>query len=442
MTTGVMGKLQVHRTLPAGETADDLRYVIEGGRALKGRMPVDAAKNAVLPLMAASLLTETDFILEAVPPLTDVWVMQELLAELGVRVEAATGRLRLRAEGALHPEAPYDLVSRMRASFLVAGPLLARLGRAHVPLPGGCTIGVRPVDLHLKGFAALGARVEEREGAVILEAPQGLRGAHIYLDFPSVTATENLMMAAVLSRGTTTIENAAAEPEVVDLANCLNEMGAHVTGAGTRVIRIKGRSRLDGVRYRPIPDRIEAATFLLMGAISGGEVLVGPVIPQHLRSVLAKLVEAGVEVAEEGEWIRVGGSPAARQGVDVITLPFPGFPTDLQAPWSALALTLPGTSLVTETLFENRFLHLQELRRLGGQIRQVERTAVIEGGGPLTAAPVTAHDLRGGAALVTAALAAWGRTEIRGVEHLERGYARLPEKLAGVGARVERRFHS
>lgn len=413
------------------------RIIVTGGRRLEGRVRVEGAKNAILPIIAASLLAEGESVLEEVPPLDDVHTICEVLRRLGVAVDfTGDGRVRVRVPRWLEHEAPYELVRKMRASFLVMGPLLARTGRARISLPGGCAIGTRPIDLHLKGFEALGASVTLGYGYIEVQGDR-LRGSRIYLDFPSVGATENIMMAACLAEGITTIENAAEEPEVVDLANYLNAMGSCIRGAGTNLIRIEGVEGLRGTTYRVIPDRIEAGTYMVAAAITGGEILVENALHEHLKPVIAKLKEAGAEILEDDGCLRIV-APSRPRAVDVKTLPYPGFPTDMQAQMMALLSIADGTSIVTETVFENRFMHVHELKRMGADIRIEGRSAIIRGVNRLTGAPVRATDLRAGAALVLAGLAAEGRTEISGVHHLDRGYLRLEEKLRRLGASVER----
>ncbi|MFS8640496.1 MAG: UDP-N-acetylglucosamine 1-carboxyvinyltransferase [Symbiobacteriaceae bacterium] len=414
------------------------RIVVRGGRPLQGEVRVSGAKNAALPVLAATLLVEDTCVLYDIPPLDDVETMTRLLQELGAHVDVAEGgALTVAAAGQLACEAPYDLVRRMRASILVLGPLLARNGRARAALPGGCAIGQRPIDLHLKGFAALGAEVNVSGGQVEVAARGRLRGASIYLDIPSVGATENIMMAAVLAEGTTTIENAAEEPEIVDLANFLNTLGADVRGAGTRVIQIHGVRELRGGTYTVIPDRIEAGTFMLAPLIAGGTVTVVGVVPEHVKSLTAKLREMGAEVVIDGDVITVSAAGRPR-AVDVKTLPYPGFPTDLQAPMMAALATAEGTATVTETVFENRFMHVPELRRMGARIQIQGQTAIVTGVERLQGAPVTATDLRSGAALILAGLGAEGVTEVSGVHHIDRGYVTIEEKLRGLGADVAR----
>lgn len=413
------------------------KLVITGGYPLQGKVRVAGAKNAVLPLMAATLMLTGETVLEEVPALEDVDTMVQVLAYLGIEARSdVPGQLCLKpaAEGVV--AAPYELVRRMRASFLVLGPLLACRGRAEIPLPGGCAIGTRPVDLHLKGMQALGAEVVLNQGTISARAGR-LKGCHIYLDFPSVGATENILMAATLAGGETVIENAAVEPEVVDLANFLSGAGAKIKGAGTSIVRVKGVKELRGTRHSIIPDRIEAGTFMVAAAITGGSVTVENVVYEHLKPVVAKLMEMGcsVSVLESGDALRVD-APSGLKAVDIKTMPYPGFPTDMQSPFLALATQTQGTSVVTETVFENRFLLVPELKRLGANVRTEGRTAVIEGKTPLTGAKVKAPDLRGGAALILAALVAQGETEVHNLYHVKRGYENLEEKLAGLGARV------
>lgn len=407
--------------------------VIWGGQPLRGEVRCDGAKNAALPVLAGALLMDSAAIFD-VPDLADVRTMVELLGAVGAHVTQDRDRISVSAPGPLVHEAPYDLVRKMRASFLVMGPLLVRCGKAVIPLPGGCAIGQRPVDLHLKGFQAMGAHISIEKGYVHASAPK-LHGAQIYLDVPSVGATENIMMAACLAHGETVIDNAAQEPEVVDLANFLNSAGARIKGAGTPRIRIDGVKELRDTAYTIIPDRIEAATYLIAGAITQGNVTVDNVIPLHLKSVLAKLHECGLEVTEWNKSIEISASCRAKP-VKIKTLPYPGFPTDVQAPFMSLLSLGEGTSIISETVFENRFAHAEELRRMGAKIRIEGSNAVIEGVPQLTGATVQATDLRAGAALCLAALAAQGVSYITGLEHLERGYANFASKLRDLGARI------
>ncbi|GEA18314.1 UDP-N-acetylglucosamine 1-carboxyvinyltransferase [Moorella sp. E306M] len=412
--------------------------VIQGRSRLQGRVAISGAKNAVLPIIAACLLTEDECYLEDIPRLADVDTMCGVIGEMGAEVypEGVKG-LRVAAASLKGVEPPYEFVRRMRASFLVMGPLLARLGRVRVSLPGGCAIGARPIDLHLKGMAALGASIHVNNGNVEAEAGR-LKGASIYLDFPSVGATENIMMAAALAEGTTIIENAAGEPEIVDLANFINAMGGRISGAGTRVIKIEGVRELHGARHAVIPDRVEAGTFMIAAAATGGDVFLENVISTHLKAVMAKLAEAGAELSEEDGGIRVRAELPLK-AVDIKTMPYPGFPTDMQAQFMALLTTARGSSVVTETVFENRFMHVNELKRMGASIFIEGHCAVVKGREKLTGAPVKATDLRAGAALVIAGLMAEGETVISCVHHIDRGYEDLVGKLQALGAKISRK---
>jgi UDP-N-acetylglucosamine 1-carboxyvinyltransferase len=414
------------------------KLIITGGVPLKGTIPVSGAKNAVLPIMAASLLVEGPCRLLDIPDLADVTTISEVLSTLGAKVSPIDGgEVTIDCSQIVNVEAPYDYVRRMRASFLVMGPLLARKGKAKMSMPGGCAIGTRPIDLHLKGLAALGASISLGHGQIEASVSHRLTGSRVYLDFPSVGATENIMMAAALAKGTTVIENAAEEPEIVDLANFLNSMGGKVFGAGTNIIRIDGVDSLKGGVHAVIPDRIEAGTYMVMAAATGGDVLVENVIADHLKPMVAKLLEAGVFVNEENGGIRVRGREPLI-AVDIKTLPYPGFPTDMQAQMMALMTVATGTSVIVETVFENRFMHVNELKRMGANIVIEGHSAVVKGVPRLTGAPVKATDLRAGAALVVAALLAEGKTEISAVHHLDRGYENLVAKLQGAGAKIER----
>ena len=412
------------------------RLVIEGGVPLRGEVPISAAKNAALPLLAASLLSEAPVVLDNVPRLADVTTICKLLSRLGSEVERDGGRTVVRTPGLRSVEAPYELVSTMRASVLVLGPLVARAGRARVALPGGCAIGVRPIDLHLKGLERLGAEIQLSQGYVEARATR-LRGARIVFDLVTVTGTENLMMAAALAEGTTILENAAREPEIPDLARLLTDMGAKIQGAGTERIEIEGVPALGGARHRIIPDRVEAGTFLVAGAITGGDVTVRDVVPDHLTAILDKLEAAGarLEVGPDRVRIRAAGRP---RPTDVVTNPFPGFATDMQAQMMALLGLADGSSVVTETIFDNRFMHAAELRRLGASIEIDGAQAVIRGVEAYQGAPVMATDLRASASLVLGGLAAAGTTEVSRVYHLDRGYEAMEAKLATLGARIRR----
>jgi UDP-N-acetylglucosamine 1-carboxyvinyltransferase len=413
------------------------RLEIEGGRPLKGTVAVSAAKNAALPALAAGLLTAEPLVFPNVPALNDVRTMVKLLETLGGRVERKGSEARVQVERVESDVAPYELVSTMRASVLLLGPLVARHGSARVALPGGCAIGVRPIDQHLKGLARLGAEIAIENGYVVARASR-LKGAHITTDLVTVTGTENLMMAAALASGTTVIENAAREPEIGDLAALLTAMGAKIHGAGTDRIEIEGVTELGGATHRVLPDRIEAGTLIVAGAITAGDVTVTDLVPEHLSAVLGKLEECGVSLEVGATSVRVRG-PERPGPADVITSPFPGFPTDMQAQVMTLLGLADGQSRVTETIFENRFMHVAELDRMGARIETDGSTAVIRGVPHYQGAQVMASDLRASASLVLAGLAARGRTEISRVYHLDRGYERMEAKLVGLGAQIERR---
>ncbi len=410
---------------------------IQGQARLQGMVPIAGSQNAVLPVIAACLLTEDECYLEDIPRLADVNTMGGAIVEMGATVSSeGNNSLRINAAGLNSVEPPYEYVRRMRASFLLMGPLLGRIGRVKISLPGGCAIGARPIDLHLKGMAAMGATIQVNKGNVEAVATR-LKGASIYLDFPSVGATENIMMAAALAEGTTIIENAAGEPEIVDLANLINNMGGRVTGAGTRVIKVEGVEKLHGAHHTVIPDRVEAATFMIAAAATGGEIVLENVIPTHLKAVMAKLAEAGVSFQEENGNIRVC-SRLPLKAVDIKTLPYPGFPTDMQAQFMALLTIAQGSSIITETVFENRFMHVNELKRMGANIVIEGHCAVVKGKDRLTGASVKATDLRAGAALAIAGLMAEGETKITCVHHIDRGYEDFVGKLQSLGADVKR----
>lgn len=397
---------------------------------------MSGAKNAALPILAACLLSAGVCKVARVPLLRDVEVMQDLLVHLGASVVRNGGSMVVDTRGVASWEVPEELMRRMRASNLALGPLLGRFGRARMAYPGGCNIGARPMDLHLKGLQAMGVRITEKAGYITAEADR-LRGADIHLDLPSVGATENLMMAAVLAVGTTVIRNAAREPEIVDLQNFLNRLGARIRGAGTSVIKIEGTSGLGDAAHTVIPDRIEAGTHLVAAAITGGDVTVTGCIPEHLEAVLAKLREAGAEVAVYDDAVRVW-APRKLRAVDLKTMPYPGFPTDMQAPFMALLTLAEGTSVVTETVFENRYKHVPELRRLGANIKLEGQTAVIRGVSRLSGTCVEASDLRAGAALVLAGLAGENTTVVENVHFIDRGYENLEEKYNACGAKIKR----
>jgi UDP-N-acetylglucosamine 1-carboxyvinyltransferase len=414
---------------------------IWGRSTLRGHVKISGAKNSALVIMAGALLCPDDCWIRNVPSLVDVRRMGQILASLGVAVEQDSDSLYINARHIKQSQAPYELVSQLRASFFVIGPLLARLGVARIPLPGGCAIGARPVDLHVRGLQAMGADVQIEHGMVnayIRGRSRRLKGANIYLDYPSVGATETLMMAATLADGETIIGNAAQEPEVVDLANFCQALGARIRGAGTNTIVIDGVPSLHSVDYSIIPDRIEAGTFLVAGAITRSEIILSPVVPDHLTAAIAKLRAIGAKViAEAPHCLRIDGSQA-HLATDIETLPYPGFPTDMQAPFMALLTLCEGDSVITETVFENRMRHVAELNRMGADIRLKGNHAIIRGVPLLSGAPVMATDLRAGASLVLAALAAEGKTTIQGLQYLDRGYEHIEEKLQKVGARIKR----
>lgn len=411
-------------------------FLISKNGPLRGKVAINGAKNSVLPIMAASLLSDGTSTLEDVPLLEDVNVMCELLEHFnsGLKME---GKILQIDNNRIQPApAPYDLVRKMRASFLIMGPILARFGNVKISLPGGCAIGTRPIDLHLKGLAAMGADITLGHG-YIEACAEKLTGDRVYLDFPSVGATENIIMAAALADGLTTIENAAEEPEIIDLANFINSMGGHVRGAGTDTIKIEGVRKLSGCNHIIIPDRIEAGTFMVAAAITGGDIILTNVISDHLRPVEAKLKEAGIQIDPVEEGIRVYKNGALHT-LDLKTLPYPGFPTDMQAQMMALMCTLPGTSMITETVFENRYMHVSELKRFGAKIKIEGRSAVVEGVDRLQGAQVKATDLRAGAALLLAGMVAEGSTEIADIYHIERGYENIEGKLGSLGADIRR----
>jgi UDP-N-acetylglucosamine 1-carboxyvinyltransferase len=412
------------------------KLIVRGGAALAGEIPISGAKNAALPILCASLLTRDELVVDNVPQLQDVSTTLRLLRQMGVAAECDGATVRLKADAVTNTEAPYDLVKTMRASILVLGPLLARFGHARVSLPGGCAIGARPVDQHIKGLELLGATIRVEGGYLLAEAKR-LRGARVLTDMVTVTGTENLMMAATLADGETVIENAAREPEVVDLANALNAMGARIQGAGTDRVVVKGVEALAGARYRVMPDRIETGTFLCAVAAAGGDVLLRGAAPATLDAVLDKLREAGValDCTPDTVRVRMRGRP---RSVSLRTAPYPAFPTDMQAQLMALDSIADGVGRITETIFENRFMHVLELQRLGAHIAIEGNTAVVQGVNELTGAPVMATDLRASATLVVAALAAQGETLIDRIYHLDRGYEKMERKLAQVGARIER----
>ena len=414
------------------------KFTITGGTPLKGEIPTGGSKNSALPALAAALLTEEPVILKRIPRVRDIRTIERLLVDIGSKVEAQGETVRLHTPKIVCSEAPYELVKTMRASSLVLGPLVARCGRARVSLPGGCAIGDRPINLHIFGLEQLGARINQAHGYIEAAAPEGLHGAMVHFDRITVTGTEDLMMAAVLAKGETMLRNAAREPEVADLAGLLGKMGAKIEGAGTSTIRIQGVERLHGAEHTIIPDRIETGTFLIAGAISGGDVAVTGCNPEHLGALVAKLQQAGAEVTQpDATTLRVRGGGRLRS-VDMTTEEYPGFATDLQAQYMALMTQAEGIAIIIETIFENRFMHAQELARMGANIRLEGKQAIVAGPRELTGAGVIASDLRASASLVLAALAARGETVIDRVYHIDRGYERIETKLAALGARILR----
>lgn len=413
------------------------KLIIKGGRPLHGHVRVSSAKNAVLPIIVATLLPDSPSTIIDAPHLEDVKTICSVIESLGGNILLRDNAMIFDTTTVDKTEASYELMSRMRASFLIMGPLLAKKRHAKIALPGGCMIGSRPIDLHLKAFEAMGAKVTVGNGYVEASVPEGLKGATIYLDFPSVGATENILMAAAVADGKTVIENAAEEPEIVDLVTFLNSMGANIKGAGTNVIRVEGVKHLYGASHTVIPDRIEAGTFIIAAAMAGGDVVVDNVLSEHLKPLLAKLGEAGVKVIKDIDSVRVI-SDGHIHSTDIKTLPYPGFPTDLQAQFMTMMTIGDGTSTVTETVFENRFMHVGELRRMGANIEVEGRKAIVHGVPFLQGAFVRATDLRAGAALVLAGLAAHGVTEVGDLRHIDRGYDHLVEKLRGLGADIIR----
>lgn len=414
------------------------KLIVKGGKRLVGTVKTSGAKNAVLPIIAASIMGTSPSHFDEVPMLEDVRTISEVLRSLGIKVESKEKNcLDIDSTVVESYEPPCELMRNMRASFFVMGPLLARMGKARIYMPGGCAIGARPVDIHLKGFEALGVVLDQKDGYIEATTPNGLKGATIYFDFPSVGATENVMMAAALAEGVTILENAAEEPEIVALASYLNKMGAKIRGAGTDVIRIEGVKELHGADYTIIPDRIEAGTYMIAAAMTGGDVIVDNVLPEHQKPLIAKLREAGAIVEEDIDKVRVIGNGTLK-GVSVKTLPYPGFPTDMQAQIMAMMVVSEGNSKVTETVFENRFMHVEELNRMGATITTADRSANIEGPAKLVGCDVRATDLRAGAAMILAGLVAEGETRIGDLHHIDRGYEDIVEKLKNLGADIER----
>ncbi len=413
------------------------KFIIKGGYRLTGEVMISGAKNSALPLMAATLLTKDVCKLKDIPLLQDINTMQKLMCTLGCEISRdSRGILHLNSEKLDNFEAPYDLVRTMRASVLVLGPLVSRLGKARISLPGGCAIGDRPINLHIDALRKMGAKVEQSHGYVTASAKR-LKGSKIYFDIPTVTGTENVIMAATLAKGETIIENAAKEPEIVDLVNFLRKMGAKIDGEGTPVIRIEGVDELKGAEHTVIPDRIEAGSFMIAAAATAGNVLVKNCVIEHLEALEQKLIEAGANVVREKDGVRVVGKRDIKS-VDITTMPYPGFPTDLQAQFMAFMCTAKGLSVIRETIFENRFIHVSELKRMGANITIKDRNAIVKGVPELTGAPVMVSDLRAGAALVIAGLMACGETEVLRIYHLDRGYESMEKKLAKLGAKIKR----
>ena len=416
------------------------KILVNNSGPLHGEVWISGAKNSVLPLLAATIMTKDTCVIEDVPDLADVSVMKKMLSKYGAKIDdTEEGVIRISTPEIISCEGDRDLVQEMRASLFTMGPMLARHGKVVMPMPGGCTIGKRPIDLHLKGFRALGAEVIEddaNEMVTVTAGPDGLRGDVIYLDFPSVGATENILMAATLAKGTTIIENAAKEPEIIDLANQLNKMGARIKSAGTDMIRIEGVEKLSGCIHEAIPDRIETGTFMLAAAITRGDILIRNAIPGHVRPIMAKLRECNVDIEVRPEGIYVDARNRDLVATDIKTLPYPGFPTDIQSPFMAFLTTVQGSSVVRETVFENRFMHVVELNRMGADIQTENREAVVPGGKKLKGAKVRATDLRAGAAMVLAGLAATGTTEISEIFHIERGYENFVGKFKALGVDI------
>lgn len=413
------------------------KIIVEGGHRLEGTVTISGAKNAALPMLVSSLLAEGWNVYHNVPDLRDIRTIKRLLTDLGAQVETEGNEVKVNTASLNSHEAPYDLVKTMRASILVLGPLLARLGRARVSLPGGCAIGARPINLHLKGLQQMGADISLEHGYIDAQAPS-LNGTDIYFDIVTVTGTENLMMAAVLAHGVTILRNAAREPEVVALAEALNQMGALITGAGTPVMTITGVDMLKPTSLTVIPDRIEAGTFMVAAGVTGGDITIRGCEPGHLAAVTHKVRQAGIRVEEQTDSLRVV-SNGTISSVDAKTVPYPGFPTDMQAQFMTLMCLAPGLSIISETIFENRFIHVSELHRMGADIKVSGNTAVIRGGNPLTGAPVMATDLRASASLILAGLVAKNTTEISRVYHIDRGYEAIEKKLSQLGAKIWRR---
>lgn len=415
------------------------KFLIEKSPFLKGKIEIEGSKNSTLPILCSCLLCSGEIILNRVPFLSDIYIMCELLEELGAKIkkEEQNKRLIINTENIKNREVSYELVKKIRASFLLAGPLLSRFKKAYMQMPGGCAIGVRPVDLHLKGFKALGTEINQEHGIIEIDGTNGLNGAEIHLDFPSVGATENIIMASVFAKGETIISNCATEPEIVDLVEFINKMGGNIEGAGTETIKITGVEKLEGGEHTIIPDRIEAGTFLALGAAVEGEIEVLNVNPEHLRAIISKLKEMNLEIEETENSVKVFGNNKL-ENTDIKTMPYPGFPTDMQAQFMSLMVCLNGTGVINETVFENRFMHVSELVLMGADIKVEGNSAIIKNTEKLTGTKVTATDLRAGAGLIIAGLCAEGQTEINNIYHIERGYYKIEEKLQKIGAKIKR----
>jgi UDP-N-acetylglucosamine 1-carboxyvinyltransferase len=414
------------------------KFIIQGGKPLEGEIPISGAKNSALPVLAACLLTKDEIKLDRIPPVRDIGTMEKLLKHIGAEVHIKSGKVTVKAGKLEKPEAPYELVKTMRASSLVLGPLVARTGRARVSMPGGCAIGARPINLHVSALEQLGAEISQEHGYVEARAPKGLKGAQVHFDRITVTGTEDVLMAAVLAEGETVIENAAREPEVQDVAALLVKMGARIEGAGTSTIRVQGVSELRGAHHAIIPDRIEAGTFLIAGAMTRGDVVISDCDPQHLGALLGKMRQGGIDISEHGSnALRVKASRRIK-AADITTEEFPGFATDLQAQYMAMMCVAEGISIITETIFENRYMHALELARMGANIRIDGRQAIVAGADELTGAQVIASDLRASASLVLAGLVARGETVVDRVYHIDRGYEKIEGKLAHAGAHIKR----
>lgn len=415
------------------------KFIIKKSKPLKGTVTISGSKNSTLPIMAATILSNSKCVINDVPILSDIHFMKQILVNLGIAItfDEKNNKLEIFPANKIENEISYELISKLRASFLICGPILSKYGKVKIPLPGGCSIGSRPIDLHLKGFAALGAKISKEHGYIIAKCKK-LKGANIYLDFPSVGATENIMMAATLAEGQTIIENCALEPEIVDLAHFLNSIGADIKGAGTETIKINGKKELHGCTHTVIPDRIEAGTYMIAAAITSGDIKIKNIVIEHLKPIVAKLKEMNILIEEKENGIKICRNNELLKNVDIKTMPDPGFPSDMQSQFMTLLSLVKGTSLVTETVFENRFMQAPQLNRMGANIKIEGRIAIIEGVNYLTGTNVKATDLRAGAALVLSGLVAEGETEISDIYHIDRGYSNIEKKLKDLGAEIIR----